>query len=448
MTNIIPFVSPTKHRESQTLSTHLRRADNIRNALRAGARFDSEDQVRVAQQIDRVLVEYKKVHRLSSTKVAREAGLGGNDNDDSSKRLDTYRLPANATEGRKRRIAKKPDRYFDLAKAIAQLTDESEDALLCHLFEGCSFGSAAEELPDWDTERWQILARLIEDMARAVVRDTALGAYWKDIARMDVEFDVRTGRFETTWGPCDTYPLRQGLPGGSVCSDETPPVPSISIARKLTAPAQSGTIVLDGGEEAELMFFLYLEMRLALGPTTSLTQIGPLIEFRSVLEAKDQEDRVITFDNPFNDGSYTLREMRRGDETFEVVQMPDLHFPESEWRDVPEHCYFAWANVSPALLREVLSDSDNPVEPARLETRFSNEKPPVRFEWGSAAAKLHGELLEGTLEDLLTEACWTLKEGFEAYQLKLRVRIMEAEAEARERWRRPSKMSEMKGETE
>jgi len=264
--------SPTTHRESQTLSTYLRRADNLRNALKAGTRFDSEDQTRLARQLDQVLIERKKIHRLSPAQVAREAGLGGNADDDSSKRLDTYRLPANATEGRKRRIAKKPDRFFDLARAIARLTGESEDALLCHLFEGCSFGSAAEELPDWDTERWQILARLIDDMACAIIRDTDLGAYWQNIARMDVEFDVRTGRFETTWGPCDTYPVHQGLPGGSVCSDETPPVPSVSIARKLTAPPQSGTVVLDGGEEMELIFLLHLE-------TTSLTRIGPLIKF-------------------------------------------------------------------------------------------------------------------------------------------------------------------------
>jgi hypothetical protein len=443
MTNIVDFPSSSARRESRTFNFVLQRADNLRNALTARAQFDSADKLRVAQQIDRVLTERKVSCGLSPTEVARKAGLGGNNDYDSSKRLYNYRLPSNATEKRKDQIAKKPDRFFDLARAIAHLTDESEEVLLSYLFEGCSFGATAQKLPDWDTERWQILARLIEEMAQAVVRETALEAYWQDVSRMEVEFDVRNELFEAAWGPCDTYPLSYGLLSGSVCSDETPPIPSVAIARKPMAPSQNGIIILDGGEEMELEFSLHLEMRLALGPTTSISQIGPLIEFRSVLEAQDQQVHTVTFDNPFTDGSDTVREMRCDEKIYGVVQMPELSFPDAERRDFPEHSYFAWTDVSPALLRDVLSDSNHTVSAARMEAILAKERPPVRFERGSAAAKLHGELLDGTLEKLLTDACCTLKEGFETYQLKLRARILEAEAEARARWQRLSAHHEM-----
>ncbi len=440
MSNVVSFVpASARPRPTEASLGQLRRAAALRHARDTRARFSTEDQERVAQQFHRLL-EDLKIHRgLSKTEVAQKAGLGGNKLTDSSKRLDTYTLPENANPARRARIAQKPGRYFSFATAIADLLKEPEEPFLCQIFEGCSFGSLAEELPDWDTERWVVLARQVTLMARSVIYDTGLQEYWKAVSMLDVPFDVRKGLFEAAWGSSDNFALRQGLASNAICSDEIPPVPSCFIARRLMVEPQPGILVLKDGRKLPLKFRFWLEIRLALAPINDIAEVGPLIEYRTVLDAVDENQNVLTFDNPHTGGFDVVHEVLINGEPHGVSAMPDLEESEPERRYGTEHSYFAWDEVSPALLREVLSGREHRFETSlRLSDRLFDRRPPVRFEQGSPAAIFQMELLDGALEQELKQACFRLKEKFDLYRRGTYDRILAVEAAASARWQRPA----------
>jgi len=457
MTNVyhLPTARSKPADKANSLKGKARRAERLRRALANNAGFNRDDQLRVAGNLQRLLEEMETEFDVKRRDIAQEGGLGGNGDTDSTKRLDTYTLPVGATEKRCNRIAKKPHRYFDIARVIARHRGDPDDLILCRIFEGCSYGSDIEIIDDWEDRSWTMLAEQIHQMAEAVISDVNLPDYWHRVAGMfEVRYNVREGAFANEWTNSSLFELKEGLADNVICSDEIPPVPSAFLARRLQADPVSGALSATDGTEIPVTFRLWLEIRLALGPVNGLSRIGPLLEFRTVLDALDENNSLVTFDNPYTDGSDTIRVARRdGDEIalssvyvspFDNGSGPYLDAPQPEYRPSVEwseelsyeHYYFAWRDVSPALLREIFGDESHQYEVSeRLLGEYRSNLPPVRFGDGTPGAALQVELLQGVLETALIEECRRLFDGFERYRFDYEARVRAAEAAAQARWR-------------
>lgn len=441
MSNVVKL-HPTNQRSNEqgVNQGQLRRAAALQVA-RSRPNLDAADQQRAASNLDRLLDQLKQEKGLTRSLVAQKAGLGGNNLTDSTKRLDTYTCPDGASPKRKGRLAKKASRYFDLAKAIADSLGESVEPYLCRIFEGCSFGADAEELPDWDSERWATLSRMISQMAQAVIHDTGLREFWQQVSMMQLTYDAWTeqiGRGHLTY---DHFAVETGLLNNWIDFRDSPPIPSLPIARRLMVAPQSGALVLEDGQELAVTFKWHLEIRIALGPTTGGDEIGPMLETRTFFEVLDNDQQPLNFSHPYLSRFSTIPDLIDEDQPRPILEMLGLEEPEPERRMGTENHYLGFEEVSPAILRELLMHDEYPVESLRFNLHTSmnqTNRPQTRFEWGSPAADLYRELLDQSFEKDLSTVCLKLRDQLEACRQEIRERCLVAEAEALNRWQRPN----------
>ncbi|WGT50443.1 hypothetical protein [Thioclava nitratireducens] len=434
MDNISQFPPRRDARTSDMESGHLRRAGALRLALSSSKVLNATDRERAAGNLDRLLDELRDSHGLARADIARAAGLGGNGDTDSSKRLDTYTLPPDASEARKNRLAVKAARHFDLANAMARLSTLPEEVLLCRIFEGCSFGVATEEFPDWEQERWSVLARMLTEMARAVIHDTDQKGYWSTVGMMQFPYDFETGAFGEGPYSFDQHSIETGLVNNVVCRDDAPPIPSVPLASRLMAEPTPVVLKLDGGHSQPASLRFCLTFHLALGPVHGLTEIGSMLELRSEIGLMMPDGSVCETSYPIQSTFSLPPKVMLDGEWVQIVAIDGYTEPEPEGRDGAEHHYLGYYEISPALLRMYLTHDVFPTEYLRIvpvDARF-----PLRFEWGSVGAGLQHDLLDGSLERDLAEVCRSMQADLNLFHAKCRSASLAAEAEAFNRWRR------------
>ncbi|MCB1356101.1 MAG: hypothetical protein KDK53_06235 [Maritimibacter sp.] len=380
------------------------------------------------------------IHRVLQNK---SVNLAGNALTDSTKRLWDYTYPQGASEKRRARILSKPGKYFQIARAVAAELGEPEAVLVSQVFEGCSLGT--EELPegDWDSENWARLADLLKQMAAAVMRDHDVEEYWRKLRATNGAYDVLSGSFRTSSYPLDPSAAAWGLAGpGGLHFEEAPPAPSITLGRRLQFAPRPGWIAFSEGEFTSVDYLFWLEVRLALGPVNDHLSVGSLLEFRTNLEARLGDGRIVTFETPFADpGGIRSQALVEG-EAHAVIASG---LGEGEWLEEPEFRegahddYFGWREVSPALLRylmnEEVPDSSLIFQPRiRHLPSFNPDFPASRFSHFSPAGRLMIDLLTGALEAELGAECDRLAGGLDALRAEQDRAIREAEAEAMARW--------------
>lgn len=430
---------PTSSHEA--FAAKIKRAKALRASFDQRAVFSIEDQTRAAANLHRLLEYLNKDRGLPKRQIAQESGLGGSGDVDSTKRLDPYTLPEGASQSRVGRLAKKPGKYFEIAEAIARILKEPTEVYVCQIFEGCSFGTGRAFEPDWEDEGWGRLADLLRRMSAAVIRDEDVSKYWLDVVKLNGCYDSRTGHLHQSNTALDCVGCETGLAGWSAYPDELPPIPSVLIGQRLMMEPHEDTLVLKDGRQIEAEFRIYLEARLALAPVNQDGLPGPMIEFRSRLDAFSETEGRIDFDNMHSDGSGgsdAIRSALINGAEVEIAEFPLLDAPEAEWReDGYEHVYFAWEEVSPAILRSLFGEIERPFGIIfRERGTFVQELPPSRFPEGSAGFYLNAYLLTGELEKDLAAACRDCADKVALFREALDQRIVTAEAEAEMRWTR------------
>ena len=172
MENVVDFRTrePRSAGASVPFAATAKRAAALKAARDARKTFHVADQERAALNLYLLLEKVQRSRGISKRVIADAAGLGGKRHTDSTKRLDPYTLPPNASTSRRSRLAKMPTKYFRFADAIAKLLKEAPAAYLCQIFEGCSFGTDTEFATDCEAHRWSRLASLLRQMAAAVIR--------------------------------------------------------------------------------------------------------------------------------------------------------------------------------------------------------------------------------------------------------------------------------------
>ncbi len=218
-----------------------------------------------------------------------------------------------------------------------------------------------------------------------------------------------------------------------------------------------GWIFFESGVSTDVEFLFWLEVRLALGPINDQS-IGPLIEFRTVLEGRLEDGRIVRFNNPHTDTTDIVTrayidedEYASDDEDDFAVDYeddfaidglgidPKAPFIEAEFRDGVEHSYFSWRELNPALLRRLFEPAGKePVEVVEPIDRnagvWVQDLPPSRFSRNSAPGVLHTDLLTGAMESELGKVCDCLTNKLDALRAEQDRAIRDAESEAMTRW--------------
>ena len=423
----------------ESFAAKRKRADALRASREQRAVFSLLDQSRAAANLHRLLEQLSAEHGLSKRKVARAAGLGGAGDTDSTKRFDPYTLPERATESRIGRLAKKPGKYFEIADSIAALLDEPADGYLCQIFEGCSFGTGQEHEADWEDEGWARLSYLLRCMSMAVIKQEDVEGYWRQTLQLNGSHDSRSGELRPSHNALDGVGCAGGLAGYSTHPSDLPPIPSVLLGKRLQMEPVIDTIVLEDGQTIDAEFKLYLEVRLALAPVSQDGVPGPMIEFRSRLDATHEELGDIPLDNQYSDGSGGSDEIRFAyisGVKRRIERFPILNSPPAEWRwEGVEHAYYAWEEISPALLRSLFGDDALPFEMV-FKDRLAElpEVPPSRFPSGYPGYYLSAHLLSDALKTELSEACRDCASKLAALREELERRIIEEEISAELRW--------------
>lgn len=411
------------------------RAEKLRSALRRNAPFSAADQQRAAGNTHELLEGLQKDSLLRKVDVAQLANLGGKGTE-STKQLYTYTLPPGSNDRRRDKLAKKPARYFDIASAIAQILHRDPAEFVCRIFEGCSFGTGTELSQDWDENAWFALAQQFSLMGRSVIADMKLDTFWREVQKTSGLYDVRKGEFKVAGQPLWLQFHEEGLAAGSMCSDEVPPVTSARLAMKQLGSGLDGRLNLSGCQPIDLTYEHWLDIRLALAPAARFDQIGSLLEFRTVFVGKDTEGDVVTFDNPFTDGSDTITEATFDGQLYQVESV------ELDWDSVPENPYveyehydFTWQEINPGVLRQLFGNNDPALQVVdRQAGYFWEDRPQTRFPAFSAAAIVQRQLLSGGLEKELTEEAQRLETAFGHHRELTRSKARQAEAAAEARW--------------
>ncbi len=395
----------------EDLCARIQRAKAIENAIERKETFPYNDQLQAARNLHRILEKAKAIKAFSIHNVlaAQGVGLAGNGATDSTKHLYTYTLPDGANDLRKKYIAKKPAKFLDLAKVVAMELNKPAAVVVCQVFEGCSFGT--EDLPsqDWESENWSRFVEHLQLMAAAVIRDCGVEDYWKKVFGTNGLYDVRTEAFRPSSNALGYILLGWGLAGEWMVSDETSPTPSIALGRRLQHDPIPGILAIDEDEPQEVTYLLWLEVRLALGPVNDTESIGPLLEFRTTLEASTQDGRIVQFDNPFHATDECINRAFIDGNEFSVrdfgftidMETQNRNFRpivEPEFRSGAEHSYFGWREVSPALLRSLLDPTATDhkasfVPVNRHKDDWADEFPANRFSRASAAGVINIDLL-------------------------------------------------------
>jgi hypothetical protein len=411
------------------------RAEKLRLARLRKAPFSPADQQRAASNTHELLEGLQEDGLLRKVDVAQRASLGGKGTD-STKQLYTYTLPPGSDDRRRDKLAKKPGRYFDIATAIAEILHGDQAEFLCRIFEGCSYGTGTEFDEDWDEQAWIALAQQFSLMGRSIIADVKLAAFWREVQKTSGIYDVRKDAFRVAGQPLWIQLQSEGLAAGSICSDEIPPVPSVRLAMKRLGAGVDGLLHLKGSHPIEMNFQHWVDIRLALAPAARFDRIEALLEFRTVFMGTVRGGGIVTFDNPFTDGSdiiatATLNGQRHPVENvdFDWEAVPEN--PYVEW----EHSYFTWQEISPGLLRQLFDGADPALRAVDREAGiYWQDRPQTRFPTASHAAIVQRELLSGTLEKELTEEAQRLVSSFGVHRDLMREKARQAEAVAEARW--------------
>jgi hypothetical protein len=214
-------------------------------------------------------------------------------------RLDRYMLrpdldPSDADK-KSGKLQQRVSGYLEAAEVIARLTRQDPDALKIRVLSGTSLWSQPSAALTEDDPRASHLAAELGEMGRSVVRRTKLEKLFERARRVPGVWDVALETFDASMMAClhqDSYlELFQHW-------TEAPPLPSVPLVRCVHAVFPTA-VLLESVGRAEILsgdaahddefdssvrgawFQLSREIRLALGPTTSPDNVGPMFESRA-----------------------------------------------------------------------------------------------------------------------------------------------------------------------
>jgi hypothetical protein len=351
------------------------RIAQIRKALLKGP-FDKVDRL-VAQNLHAMLEEAEKGGHPKKTIIAK--ALKREDLPYYAlKQLDRLTAPPDCSDARAQRLDKKPTNYRRVAEVWAQEMGKDEGEALFRLFGDSDFGRNISVATADELQPWSLLAKGLRDCAQHVIRLEDMRTYWRQIIQTSGNYEPRSDNMNPARGRL--FNSTVALASCSSCSDEVEPVPSIRLTRRLQCVPIYGMVwlapngvdadsaIADPGPptkppagliETPALYRLWLDIRLGMGPASSLDDIAPLIELRSNLEV-EIDGQVGYPDNQFTDGSDTVNHISLAGRLHRVSLNPPEDLPlafhsASFW--MAEHSYFAWAQVTAETLREVLDDS-------------------------------------------------------------------------------------------
>lgn len=435
------------------MDINAKRYAQITAQLRASPKSARQLGRSVTQVARNLYAMLEDAQRLGVSKKSLFAKARGGTRDElqAQKKLDTITVPpaidAVALERRLGRLQRKPDQYVEVARLWAKALGRSEVDAVLRLFDGTDYG-AGRAIDEDDFDGVARIADALRIVASQVAEDESQRTFWERLLKTPGRYDPR---FKRVLPAAQSIIIEAGgFKGNAICADEMSPVASVSLARRLQKSPSRGAIWIDPAPEApqfepsnelampyltrvgfgaptsqdgsqirewstetmerrDIDYLHWLDIRLAVAPhadnTSPITSdIGPLLELRTVLEAELNGARV-TFDNPFHDGCWGfVRWAKVGGRWHRVViERSDIDPPptiSNEFFDMPEHHYFAWGELSARSLESLLEADFLPqAHPYYLRgTDFSGISDQPLF------TQMERRIDEGIAEELLQRA--------------------------------------------
>jgi len=236
-------------------------------------------------------------------------------------RLDRYMLSTKLSDqeaqAKSKKLQQRVRGYLEAASAIAELINKSTamngtsrdiDDVKAEVLLGTSLWSRPLIESLGEDERAAHLALGLSEMCQHVIRRSKLSELFVRTRQVPGVWDVTNERFVASKIACL---FQSAYVDWYEHWTEAPPLPSVPLVRCIHAVfmtkariAHDGTTsaLSDGsiaagfeGEERDVMFHLFREIRLALGPTTSPEAIGPMFESRARLMLSFAEEPAATF---------------------------------------------------------------------------------------------------------------------------------------------------------
>ena len=166
--NPMPSIEKPSDPSKQNKPVMAARARRIREVV-AGVRLSGADQVRVAENMWRILEEAER-RGVSKAKVLQAAGVGSEG--DSTKRLPRFAINPDFDSGTKEKravqLTQTAQKYLRIAEKAGEMVESESDAYVAMLFNGTRFASAGDAVVTEDVHAE--LASLLRIVCAGVAR--------------------------------------------------------------------------------------------------------------------------------------------------------------------------------------------------------------------------------------------------------------------------------------
>ncbi|MCW5749605.1 MAG: hypothetical protein KIT81_00540 [Alphaproteobacteria bacterium] len=323
--NIIPFVLPAEKQGSRELpadrakeeqehehkqrSQELVQLNRLREQIsreksegRKGPIFGRNELILAAQAVDRLV---GKVCTLKGAKISDiQECLTGN-----LARLERFRVDLDLQTEQlsetdltriRKRLTQKIEPYLELTRILAHhygLDAIEEQIAILRPTVFARFRQATPETDALDLEAAGHLTLRLNAVAQRVIRQTALVALFRRMQKIPGIWSFEEKTFRRSEMRC-LRPIPYA--GWNEYWGEAPPLPSVPLMRFLHSVVPLDVIVGEdpGVTPRKALLGLFRQIGLALGPTSSVEQIGPLYETRPYFELVfvDTEDKRKQYD--------------------------------------------------------------------------------------------------------------------------------------------------------
>lgn len=471
-----------ERREEQV--ARLREIENAgtRKAMgKKGHVFGITDRIIAARAVG-TLVEQAKRQGISIATI--RSSMNGSD------RVDRYMLAPSLDEAAARKKGKeallaKVSGYLAVASAVAQATKQDSDNLKIQVLAQTTLWTRPTSAQADDDPRASHLASELVEMGKSVARRTDLKKAVERARRVPGQWDLATESFRQ-----ESHPILngQGFLEDYAHWTEVPPLPSIPVIRCLhsifvtpvrleraTRPELlSGEAALEDRFESDVeggWLEMFREVRLALGPTTSMNEIGMMFESRafvrlvlhkpepSFLELwpnvtlKPKDDSwshvpIAVFQNRVGDRWRRIATTDRVDEAEGRQFTPDGHSlawpinPLDSKSPTLEHWYISWTAVNEATIAHWLDRPAGSNTALSIRHEGDGADRPVWYAKGSIAHQIENDLATGGLERALEQAVSRVTDALSTHEREWRRQAWSTHERRMANWKRDASSGE------
>lgn len=478
--NVIHAAFPRNSRHEGQLERQVARLREIEHAGlkqgfgKKGPVFGTSDRILAAKVVGR-LIRSAREQGVTVGQLREALERSG------TSRVDRYQLPPEidqtVAQASSTKLQGKVRGYLAVADAIAKLTGQDPDALKIDVLMPTALWSRPSSSQNDFDPRASHLALELAEMGRAVARRENLKELFSRASLVRGIWDTTS---ETLKPGSQSSLHAQGYLDWFEHWTEAPPLPSVPLVHCVHAilpfhrlrielegrehPLELAALIDDGFQAEEIYGWLELsrEIRLALGPTTTSSEVGTMFESRAHVRLGLNPDSPCFLsilpsctlkpqDDIRGDAPAAVFQVQRDGRWHRVMTVDSIDESEARifasdadvllWPTNPldprslniEHWYFSWSAVNEATLAHWFH---RPSGTNNAAVRHLGNRPgdPVWYAPGTIGYEIEEDLERGGLERALTQAVRRVREAVSKRDSEWRIQAQSIHERRMARW--------------